>query len=302
MTNKILASVLCSGALLLTACGGGSSDSTNNQTKNDSKEKLDYNKSETIDIINDSVVNLSNQSENLLLNIAILADGTYKQATAINSKLPCISGTATVNTDNSVTLNNCKLMLNDTGTTISVSGNIQSNTTVSGASAKSELTLTNMNIDLTDESVSFNGKLNHTYTIISNNLTQNLFETNQVTYKFIDKKNNNSIHQYTLKNYALTSNFNASTGNIENIARGQLNGESSSEIFSVNFNSNFKFPTEVDLYALKPNAAKVEIVDLYNQQNTISITQTISGQALVSAYANAKLVQGYPKTVSWNEL
>jgi uncharacterized protein YaiE (UPF0345 family) len=81
-----------------------------------------------------------------LLNIAILADGTYKQATAINSKLPCISGTATVNTDNSVTLNNCKLMLNDTGTTISVSGNIQSNTTVSGASAKSELTLTNMNI------------------------------------------------------------------------------------------------------------------------------------------------------------
>ena len=290
MTNKILASVLCSGALLLTACGGGSSDSTNNQTKNDSKEKLDYNKSETIDIINDSVVNLSNQSENLLLNIAILADGTYKQATAINSKLPCISGTATVNTDNSVTLNNCKLMLNDTGTT------------VSGASAKSELTLTNMNIDLTDESVSFNGKLNHTYTIISNNLTQNLFETNQVTYKFIDKKNNNSIHQYTLKNYALTSNFNASTGNIENIAKGQLNGESSSEVFSVNFNSNFKFPTEVDLYALKPNAAKVEIVDLYNQQNTISITQTISGQALVSAYANAKLVQGYPKTVSWNEL
>lgn len=74
------------------------------------------------------------------------------------------------------------------------------------------------------------------------------------------------------------------------------------KFFSVNFNSNFKFPTEVDLYALKPNAAKVEIVDLYNQQNTISITQTISGQALVSAYANAKLVQGYPKTVSWNEL
>lgn len=299
MTNKILASVLCSGALLLTACGGGSSDSTNNQT---SKEKLDYNKSETIDIINEPVVNLSNQSENLLLNIAVLADGTYARATAIDSKLPCISGTATVNTDNSVTLNNCKLMADNTGTTISVSGNIQSNTAKSGTSTKSELTLTNMNLDLTDESVSFNGKLNHTYTIISNNLTQNLFETNQVTYKFIDKTNNNSIHQYTLKNYALTSNFNASTGNIENIARGQLNGESSSEIFSVNFNSNFKFPTEVDLYALKPSAAKVEIVDLYNQQNTISITQTISGQALVSAYANAKLVQGYPKTVDWNEL
>ena len=68
MTNEILISILCTGSLLLTACGGGSSDSTNNQTKNDSKEKLDYNKSETIDIINDSVVNLSNQSENLLLN------------------------------------------------------------------------------------------------------------------------------------------------------------------------------------------------------------------------------------------
>lgn len=302
MTNEILISILCTGSLLLTACGGGSSDSTNNQTKNDSKEKLDYNKSETIDIINDSVVNLSNQSENLLLNIAILADGTYKQATAIDSKLPCISGTATVNTDNSVTLNNCKLMLNDTGTTISVSGNIQSNTTVSGASTKSEISLTNVNLDVADESVSVNGKLKYTYTIISNNLTQSLFESNQATYKFIDKKNNNSTHQYTLNNYALTSNFNASTGNIENIAKGQLNGEFGGKVFSVNFNSNFKFPTEVDLYALKPNAAKVEIVDLYNQQNTISITQTISGQALVSAYANAKLVQGYPKTVSWNEL
>jgi hypothetical protein len=301
MTNKILASVLCSGALLLTACGGGSSDSTNNQTKNESKEKLDYNKSETIDIINEPVVNLSNQSENLLLNIAILADGTYKQATAIDSKLPCISGTATVNTDNSVTLNNCKLMLNSTETIISVSGNIQSNTTVLGSSAKSEITLTNVNLDVADESVSVNGKLKYTYTIISDNLTQSLFESNQATYKFIDKTNNNSIYQYTLNNYALTSNFNASTGNIENIAKGQLNGEIGGKVFSVNFNSNFKFPTESDLYALKPNAAKVEIVDLYNQQNTISITQTIGGQALVSAYANAKLVQGYPKTVDWNE-
>ena len=301
MTNKILASVLCSGALLLTACGGGSSDSTNNQTKNDSKEKLDYNKSETIDIINEPVVNLSNQSENLLLNIAILADGAYARATAIDSKLPCISGTATVNTDNSVTLNNCKLMADNTGTTISVSGNIQSNTAKSGTSTKSELTLTNMNIDTADESISINGKLKYTYTIISDNLTQSLFESNQATYKFIDKTNNNSIYQYTLNNYALTSNFNASTGNIEDIAKGQLSGEIGGKVFSVNFNSNFKFSTESDFYALKPNAAKVEIVDLYNQKNTISITQTISGQALVSAYANAKLVQGYPKTVDWNE-
>jgi hypothetical protein len=45
MTNKILVSALCTGTLLLTACGGGGSSNESYTTTS----TVDYNKSETID-------------------------------------------------------------------------------------------------------------------------------------------------------------------------------------------------------------------------------------------------------------
>ena len=290
MTNKILISILCTGSLLLTACGGGSSDSTNNQTQYTSKEKLDYNKMESIRLITRPVVNLSNQYNNLLLKINTVA----------SSNSSCISGTKTTK-DNSVTFNNCQILVDDKGTMISVSGNLQTNMTISNTSVKNELTLTNINIDMITQSVSVNGKLTYTSTTINNDLTQTLFESNQATYKLIDRTNNNHIYQYTLNNYTLPSNLSKSTGNIEDVAKGQLSSESDGKIFSVNFNSNFNFSTKADLDTLKPNTAQVEITDLYNQQNTISITQTINGQALVNTYANSKLVENFPQTVNWSD-
>lgn len=291
MTNEILISILCTGSLLLIACGGGSNDSPNNQTKYDSKEKLDYNKIETIELVTKPVLNLSNQYNNLLLKINTVA----------SSNSSCIVGTKTVNKDNNVTFNNCQLMVDDKGTMVSVSGNLQSNIIISNTSTKNELTLTNINIDMISQSVSINGKLSYTSTIISNDLTQNLFESNQATYKLIDRTDSNNTYQYTLNNYTLTSNLSTPTGNIENIAKGQLNGEFRGKVFSVDFISNFKFINTQNLYKLIPSDARVEITDLYNQQNTISITQTTSGQALVNAYANRNLVQNFPQTVNWSD-
>lgn len=45
MSNKLLISTICSGALLLTACGGGDDD---NQPSFNGKEKIDYTKAESI--------------------------------------------------------------------------------------------------------------------------------------------------------------------------------------------------------------------------------------------------------------
>lgn len=50
MKNKLLISTVYSGALLLTACGGGRD---NSQSSFNSKEKLDFAKKENIEIINE---------------------------------------------------------------------------------------------------------------------------------------------------------------------------------------------------------------------------------------------------------
>lgn len=293
MTNKLLTSLICSGALLLTACGGGGDD---NHSGFNGKEKLDYKKLETTEIISESVVNLSTESDNLLFYVAVLTKGVYDRAK--NFDLICETGTVKINNDNTVTLNNCKnFWIPSEGKKFSgsVSGTILSNATDTASSSKIELKLSNINInvDSAEQSIFFNGPINHTSKAINNNLNSDLYETNQATFKFVDKTNSKNYHLYTLNNYQLISNYTKSTESIEDVSKGQLNGEINGKVFSVDFASNLKFSTVNDLYNLKPNAANIEIIDLYNKKNTISIDRMINGQALVNTYADSKLVQTF---------
>ncbi|MCH7389275.1 hypothetical protein [Acinetobacter dispersus] len=299
MSNKLLISTICSGALLLTACGGGGD---NNQTSFDSKEKLDYKQLETTKVITESVFNLSNESDNLLIYITILTKGIYDRAK--NSDLSCETGSVKINNDNTVTLNNCKnFWVPSEGKKLAgtVSGTILSSTSNTASSEKVELKLSNININLdsSDQSIFFNGPINYTFKAINNNLNNDLYETNQAAFKFIDKMDSKNYHQYALNNYQLISNYTKSTNSVENISKGQLNGEINGKVFSVNYSSNFKFATVNDLYNLKPNSANIEIIDLYNKQNTISIDRTTDGNALINTYAAGKLVQTFSQ--DWNE-
>lgn len=60
MKNKFLTTILYISLALLTACGDGD----DNQTDFNGKQKLDYKKVETTEIISKSVVNLSHISNN----------------------------------------------------------------------------------------------------------------------------------------------------------------------------------------------------------------------------------------------
>jgi hypothetical protein len=311
MSNKLLISTICSGALLLTACGGGG-DSSNNQTSFDSKEKIDYTKKENIALVSKPIVAISNEHNNPIINIGTVAQEIHYLISNQNSSsysISCQSGSTKLNNDGSVTLNNCKnpTVRSDKGSFLifgkdevaTASGTIQSKTTQSPISEKTDLTLTNFNIDLAKEVHLANGKLNITSTTLSNNIYRDLFEVNQFTYKFSDKIDRNNTQKFTVNNYALVSNHSLSTGNIENIAQGQLNGEVNSKIFSVNFNAKVPFYNAQSLENMQPSNAIVEIEDVNNKQNSIVITETVDGQAMINAYANNQSVAGFPITIDW---
>ncbi|MCY6412202.1 hypothetical protein QTA56_08645 [Acinetobacter sp. VNH17] len=310
MKSKILISILFS-SLLLTACGGGSTDSNNNDSFQGT-EKLDYTKKENIAFISEPVVNLSNEYDNPVINIGTVAHEIYsliRNADPEKYTVSCQSGTTKINNDGSVSLNNCKnliihstqrsiLVFGEDETTI-LSGTIQSKTSTSSTFERTDLTLTNFNFDLADEIHTVNGNISTTSTSVSPDLNRVLFEANKFTYQFVDKTNKSNNQKYILNDYVLTSNYSDSTGNIENIAKGQLNGNNNGKIFSVNFNSKVPFYDQRSLEHLQPSNAIIEINDINNKQNSISITETVDGQALINAYADGHSVQGFPQTVNW---
>ncbi|WP_252716580.1 hypothetical protein [Acinetobacter haemolyticus] len=52
---------------------------------------------------------------------------------------------------------------------------------------------------------------------------------------------------------------------------------------------------------MEPSQAKLDIEDINNKQNSIVITRTTNGQALINAYANNRSVAGFPQTIEWIE-
>lgn len=295
MKNKLLTTLIYISFSLLTACSNGD----DNKTDFYGKQKLDYKKVETSEIISNSVVNLSHITNNSIIYVSSLTQSIFESA--INLDFSCETGTVKVNSDKSITLNKCKNFnypFQDTPFPGTVSGTIQSinnNTTVS---VKNQLKLSNINIDLSEKSIIFNGTITQT-SLPSYDLIKQIYESDQSTLELVEKLDSKNHYLYNLKNYQFISNYCPLSSHIENFTKAEIDGEFNSKLFSVNFASILNFSTLKDLLDLKPSSANVEITDLFNQRNTILIRQTTHGTALVNTYAEGKLVQTFSQ--DWNE-
>ncbi|ESK56534.1 MAG: hypothetical protein I8H98_11240 [Moraxellaceae bacterium] len=300
MTNKILASALCTGTLLLTACGGGDSSNENHTTTSN----IDYSKSETIDLITPPIVALSTIKYNPLYFINKLAnDIDFYADEEINTgdgKATCESGTIKKNANGSFTINNCKnLKMNNITYGIVISGTIQSVENFNEKTQEfisNDLTLTNFTIKYDDnETEKYNGKVLQTYTF--NETTKDLrvdYKISNMSFTWSDNTNQES---YNLTDYLLTETYNVSTYTTTKAqAIGKLQANIDRQKFSVNFNSN----REYSLYNPSPNTAVINIEDANNAKNAITIKNSTAGKVLISAFANGTSLSGYPKIVDWD--
>lgn len=309
MTTKILASVLCTSTVLLSACGGGSDSNTDYR----GAEKLDFNKVEDIELISHPAVQLSNNSFkiNPVLSAASLAQDIYDYVDDTRFNVSCTSGTVTQNNDKTVTLKECEnftaTLKGQTSERLNnkkISATIKLESTGTRTAYTDKLTLTNMSVDMSDYMLSYNGVISATNTSGASTRYAEVYEANNFSYKVVDKRNNQT-NQYTLNNYKLSSNYslsaqNGDPENIDDTAHGQLVADLNGKSFNINFNAILGFSTQQDLDNLQPHTATIGIRDNNNDRNEIRIARSSNDQALVSAFANGTSVVGYPKTVNWS--
>ncbi|MDH0563575.1 hypothetical protein [Acinetobacter courvalinii] len=295
MSNKLLISTICSGALLLTACGGGGDD---NQPSFNGKEKIDYTKAESIQSIYEPIVTLSQEDDNIVLIGNELAESIYYDINAGNN-FKCSVGSYTKNNDKSITFNNCSFVtsVNDEDNALNrlrfftISGSVNSKEVLSTDSVRYETTLKNFKIiSPSDSTITYNGSLVSKYTPAS---TQ--YQIKAMTLNVFDDETKKS-QQLMINNYQLNVN------NLMLTALGDIQGNPENKFFSVTFKSNLRFASSNDKLAFRPNFAEIMIEDTNNIKNTIKISNTSNSQALISAYANGITVVGFPKTMDWDEL
>lgn len=295
MTNKLLTSLICSGALLLTACGGGGDD---NQSGFNGKEKLDYTKAESIQSIYEPIITLSQEEDNIVLIGNEFAESIYYSINAGNN-FRCSGGSYTKNSDKSITFNNCKFMtsVKDEDSAIerlgifTISGSVNSKEILSTDSVRYETTFKDFKlIPPSDSTITYNGNLISKYTPTS---TQ--YQIKEMALNVFDDETKKS-QQLMIKNYQLNVN------NLMLTALGNVQGNPENKFFSVNFKSDLRFANSNDKLDFHPNFAEIMIEDTNNIKNMIKISNTSNYQALVSAYANGITVVGFPKTIGWDEL
>lgn len=294
MSNKLLISTICSGALLLTACGGGGD---NNESSFNGKEKIDYTKAESIQSIYEPIITLSQEDDNIVLIGNELAESIYYGINAGNN-FKCSEGSYTKNSDKSITFNNCKFLtsVNDEDSALNrlrfltISGSVNSKEILSTDSVRYETTLKNFKIiPPSDSTITYNGNLVSKYTPTS---TQ--YQIKEMALNVFDEETKKT-QQLMINNYQLNVN------NLTLTALGNVQGNPENKFFSVNFRSDLRFESSNDKLAFRPNFAEIMIEDTNNIKNTIKISNTSSYQALISAYANGITVVGFPKTIDWDE-
>ncbi|ENX33552.1 hypothetical protein F889_02213 [Acinetobacter colistiniresistens] len=295
MTNKLLTSFICSGALLLTACGGGGDD---NKSSFNGKEKIDYTKAESIQSIYEPIITLSQEDDNIALIGNEFAENIYYSINAGNS-FRCSEGSYTKNSDKSITFNNCKFItsVKNEDSAIerldffTISGLVNSKEILSTDSARYETTLKNFKIiPPSDSAITYNGNIVSKYTPTS---TQ--YQIKEMALNVFDEETKKS-QQLMINNYQLNVN------NLILTALGNIQSNPENKFFSVNFRSDLRFSSSNDKLAFYPNFAEIMIEDTNNIKNTIKISNTSNYKALISAYANGITVVGFPKTIDWDEL
>ena len=305
------AAILCSSTLLLTACGGSDSD---NDTYNGggNQSNVDYSKAETSDLMTHPVVSLVKEMDNTLIRAANMADEIHYDVTDPDNEgwqTSCESGTVKKNSNNTVTLDNCKnfkirgeiaygmdgLTLSGTINTVETA---VSNKSTSPSIDKYEIVLTNFTIKNSDGEVeTYTGKMLQTFTYDQSvNKHTSLYEVSQMDVTWADQTDK---EHYIVTNYYVTETNDTSNSTSSPVtpatANGTLQGDVNGQKFSVKFDSNIEYKWGT----FAPTKATINIEDTNNSKNTITINNTTDGKALISAFANGSSVTGYPKTVNW---
>lgn len=293
MKNKLFTTILYSSIILLTACGGGS-----DETSTQSKEKIDYTKAESIESIYEPIISLSQENDNIALIGTEFAENIYYAIYAGNN-FKCSKGSFTKNSDKSITFNNCEFddsLKNELGDIVqlriyAISGSVNSKEVLSTDSVRYETSLKNFKIiPPSDSTITFNGDFVSKYTRSS---TQ--YQIKEMVLSVFDDETKKT-QQLMINNYQLNVN------NLMLTALGNIQGTPESKFFSVNFKSDVRFENDTDKIAFYPNFAEIMIEDTDNIKNTIKISNTSNYKALISAYADGITVTGFPKTVEWDEL
>ncbi|MEN8319982.1 hypothetical protein [Acinetobacter junii] len=293
MKNKLFTTILYSSIILLTACGGGSGE-----TSTQSKEKIDYTKAESIESIYEPIISLSQENDNIALIGTEFAENIYYAIYAGNN-FKCSKGSFTKNSDKSITFNNCEFddsLKNELGDIVqlriyAISGSVNSKEVLSTDSVRYETSLKNFKIiPPSDSTITFNGDFVSKYTRSS---TQ--YQIKEMVLSVFDDETKKT-QQLMINNYQLNVN------NLMLTALGNIQGTPESKFFSVNFKSDVRFENDTDKIAFYPNFAEIMIEDTNNIKNTIKISNTSNYKALISAYADGITVTGFPKTVEWDEL
>ncbi|WP_234856293.1 hypothetical protein [Acinetobacter junii] len=293
MKNKLFTTILYSSIILLTACGGGS-----DETSTQSKEKIDYTKAESIESIYEPIISLSQENDNIALIGTEFAENIYYAIYAGNN-FKCSKGSFTKNSDKSITFNNCEFddsLKNELGDIVqlriyAISGSVNSKEVLSTDSVRYETSLKNFKIiPPSDSSITFNGDFVSKYTRSS---TQ--YQIKEMVLSVFDDETKKT-QQLMINNYQLNVN------NLMLTALGNIQGTPEGKFFSVNFKSDVRFENDTDKIAFYPNFAEIMIEDTNNIKNTIKISNTSNYKALISAYADGITVTGFPKAVEWDEL
>ncbi|MCM1958526.1 hypothetical protein NCZ17_03985 [Acinetobacter modestus] len=296
MKNKILTTALYSSLFLLTACGGGSENSSSGNSIQ-SKEKIDYTKTESIQSIYEPIINLSQEQNNIILTKTKYAENIYYGINSGNN-FRCSEGSYTKNSDKSITFNKCEFLdFNNDGSSITslrvmtLSGSINSKKILSTNSVSYDTTLKNFTITPSNKpSVTYNGNI-----VSQHGSTDSQYQIKEIVLNVVNNETKKT-QQLMISNYQLNVN------NLILTALGKIQSNPENKFFSVNFKSDLKFENDTDKAAFHPKSAEIIIEDTNNIRNSIKISNASNYQALISAYADGNTVTDYPKVLEWNKL
>lgn len=293
MTSKTLLSVLCSGTLLLTACG---TEESNYDSNLQSSHNIDYSNTEHIDWVLEPVTSLTLADNNTLLEVIHVAEDIHSNVIDPNHKtsVTCKSGSITKNKDESIRLNNCQsLRINgesyDGLDNAILSGTITSKVTENKNTEQYDVTLDNFSIRYSDGEIStYHGKSVELYKDIDRPTATAEFIIDKMQVTWLYKKEK---EQHIISNYRLKEAYKSGVA----VAKGRLEGHIQGKTFLVNFDSALKTKN----YGAAIDEALINIQDNRNKKNSIMMENDTQGKALIRAYSNGIAV--YPRTAEWNE-